>query len=81
MGRLPNDGRGRIGGRLPGTPNKPKTYAGWARRVLEYQRKQGNAFNLGTSSVLLAALVIADALAGRYDLQDEAEAAASTLTD
>ncbi len=24
MGRLPNDGRGRIGGRAKGTPNKPK---------------------------------------------------------
>lgn len=70
-----------MGGRLPGVPNKPKTYASWARRVLEVQRKQGNAFNLGAYSVLLAALVIADAIAGRYDTPDELNAEASTITD
>ncbi len=61
MGRLPNDGRGRIGGRQAGTKNKPKTYAGWAAKILAEDRKQPQAADAHIS--LLAALVISDALA------------------
>jgi hypothetical protein len=61
MGRLPNDGRGRMGGRQAGTKNKPKTYAGWAAKILADDRKQPQAMDAHIS--LLASLVISDALA------------------
>lgn len=39
MGRLKNDGRGRLGGRAKGTPNKPITPAlEWLNAILDKQR-------------------------------------------
>lgn len=39
MGRKPNDGRGRLGGRAKGTPNKPISPAlDWLNGLLEKQR-------------------------------------------
>lgn len=39
MGRKPNDGRGRLGGRAKGTPNKPISPAlDWLNSVLDKQR-------------------------------------------
>lgn len=39
MGRLPNDGRGRLGGRAKGTPNRPQTPAlDWLNSFLDKQR-------------------------------------------
>lgn len=39
MGRLKNDGRGRLGGRAKGTPNKPISPAlEWLNAVLDKQR-------------------------------------------
>lgn len=39
MGRTKNDGRGRLGGRAKGTPNKPITPAlDWLNAVLDKQR-------------------------------------------
>lgn len=39
MGRKPNDGRGRLGGRAKGTPNKPVAPAlDWLNTLLDKQR-------------------------------------------
>jgi len=39
MGRLKNDGRGRLGGRAKGTPNKPISPAlDWLNAILDKQR-------------------------------------------
>lgn len=39
MGRKPNDGRGRLGGRAKGTPNKPVSPAlDWLNAILDKQR-------------------------------------------
>ena len=41
MGRLTNDGRGRIGGRAKGTKNKPrKALADWAASLIDRRRAQ-----------------------------------------
>lgn len=41
MGRLPNDGRGRLGGRAKGTPNKPKEPLDeWLARIIDKNRRQ-----------------------------------------
>lgn len=78
MARQPNDGRGRLGGRAQGTPNKPKQpVANWARGLfiknhdsfegLLNSSLKGKAMKVENDSLLLSALVIASALA---DLKD-----------
>ena len=44
MGRRQNDGRGRLGGRTAGVPNKPlEPLAVWAKRIINKRRKQFEA--------------------------------------
>ncbi len=64
MGRAINDGRGRLGGRAKGTPNKPQTPFGvWAEDVLTKNRRyienQVNAPTTSGAAALLSALVVA----------------------
>ncbi len=61
MGRIPNDGRGRFGGRQAGVKNRPKNYKAMAAKLLDEDRKTGQA--LGNHVTLVAALVVAEALA------------------
>lgn len=50
MGRTPNDGRGRLGGRAKGTPNKPpQPLHGWAERCIHKNRKSLNDVIRGIS--------------------------------
>ncbi len=64
MGRKPNDGRGRLGGRAKGTPNK-KPFSVWVaeladnnRQAIEKEINEGSREGLQ----LLGALMIADGL-------------------
>lgn len=69
MGRKPNDGRGRIGGRAKGTPNKPKPpVTGWVGEM--YNHVRGHAeyvLNRQTDAQyyprLLSAIIVAEAVA------------------
>lgn len=64
MGRTVNDGRGRLGGRAKGTPNKPQASFGvWAEGVLSKNRRyienQVNTPSNSGAAALLSALVVA----------------------
>lgn len=64
MGRTVNDGRGRLGGRAKGTPNKPQASFGvWAEGLLSKNRRfiesQVNAPTAPGAAALLSALVVA----------------------
>ena len=61
MGRTPNDGRGRLGGRLAGSKNRPKSYKAFAAKIIDEDRRQQQP--MGNHVTLLAALVVAEALA------------------
>lgn len=61
MGRLFNDGRGRLGGRTKGTPNKPQpTLNEWVEKVINRNRRviEREIENGDEGGNLLAALII-----------------------
>lgn len=68
MGRKANDGRGRLGGRAKGTPNKPKSPAtDWVGEMLAVARPTIDHSVRSKSDVelfprLLPALLVAEAL-------------------
>ena len=72
MGRTKNDGRGRMGGRAKGTPNKAKTGVnGWVSRMrrrtrphIEQTLTAQDVNDGGAYTRLLPALVIAEAVNG-----------------
>lgn len=69
MGRLPNDGRGRIGGRAKGTPNKPQApLPVWVSGLIDKHRnnieKALAAPWTPEASNLLAALMVVGAIQG-----------------
>ena len=61
MGRIANDGRGRFGGRQAGVKNRPKSYKAMAAKIIDEDRRAGQA--LGIHVTLVAALVVAESLA------------------
>ena len=69
MGRKPNDGRGRIGGRAKGTPNKPKApTTGWVGEMYNHVRPHAeyvlrNQTDTQLYPRLLPAVIVAEALA------------------
>lgn len=69
MGRKPNDGRGRIGGRAKGTPNKPKApTTGWVGEMYNHVRPHAEQLLISQSDAtiyprLLPAVIVAEALA------------------
>ena len=73
MGRKPNDGRGRLGGRAKGTPNKDtaQTFEEWQAATLsENRRKFKQAMRESDSDNALLAyalLSLADAIRGRVE--------------
>lgn len=68
MGRRPNDGRGRLGGRTKGTPNKPKAPTpAWVEKMLRHTRPHIEALLNSQGDTLfyprlLPALIVADAV-------------------
>lgn len=71
MGRKPNDGRGRLGGRAAGTRNKPKPQPlhGWLcatidkhRETIEAVLEDTNPADRYARAGLLSTLALADAL-------------------
>ncbi len=69
MGRLPNDGRGRIGGRAKGTPNKPQApLPVWVSGLIDKHRNRIEQ-TLATpwtpeATNLLSALMVVGAIQG-----------------
>ena len=60
MGRQANDGRGRLGGRVAGTKNKPQpTVTDWVNGLLNKQRRTvETAVSVGDTPTLAALLVV-----------------------
>ena len=77
MGRLPNDGRGRIGGRAKGTKNNPKKPLNdWAAALINRRRAQFekdlDALTPGERAAVLGP-IIAATVGGGYAAPQEPE--------
>ena len=76
MGRLRNDGRGRIGGRAKGTPNKPQApLPVWVSGIIDKHRNQIEKTLAAPwtpeATNLLAALMVVGAIQGLNLSADE----------